>query len=152
MNTLLIAALSILFWQLVVTLVYVISDENEEITMRTAIGFWLLPIMLFSFIYRKTRLMLSRKYNLYQFFSIIDGSPYNGWVNNYYMTPKTASKFARVYNKDEEVKENYSIRLLKEGKEFKSVLYRQEILTWEDIENGTSSFPKNYLAKFLNRD
>lgn len=149
MNTLVIVLLSILAWQLVVTVVCVLSNENEEITMRTAIGFWLLPIMIFDFMYKKIHLVISRKYNCYQFFSVIGDNPFNGWVNNYYMTPKTASKFARLYGKDEEVKENYSIRLLREGKEFKSAPYKQEILTEENLINGKTGLPKEYLQKFL---
>lgn len=151
MNTLVIVLLSILAWQLVVAVVCFVSNENETITMRTAIGFWLLPIMIIDFMYKKIHLAISRKYNCYQFFSVIGDSPYSGWVNNYYMTPKTASKFARLYGKDEEVKENYSIRLLREGKEFKSAPYKQEILTEKDLVNGTSSFTKKYFEKFLDR-
>ena len=44
MNTLVIVFLSILAWQLVVAIVCFASDENETITIWTAIGFWLLPI------------------------------------------------------------------------------------------------------------
>ena len=41
MNTLVIVLLSILAWQLVVAIVCFASDENETITIYTAIGFWL---------------------------------------------------------------------------------------------------------------
>lgn len=153
MNTLVIVLLSILAWQLVVAIVCLVTNEDETITMRTAIGFWLLPIALVSIVYKYVVLMISRRYNLYQFFGVVKGqtTPYGGWCQNFYMTPKTASKFARLYGKDETIKENYSIRLLREGKEFKSAPYKQEILTEKDLKNGTSGFTKKYLEKFLDR-
>lgn len=39
MNTLVIVLLSILAWQLVVAIVCFVTNENETIVMRTAIGF-----------------------------------------------------------------------------------------------------------------
>lgn len=153
MNTLVIVLLSILVWQLVVAVVCLVTNENETITMRTAIGFWLLPIALVSIVYKYVALMVSRRYNLYQFFGKVEGqtTPYNGWCHNFYMTSKTASKFARLYGKDEAVKENYSIRLLREGKEFKSAPYKQEILTEKKLEQGISGFSADWFKKFLNR-
>lgn len=153
MNTLVIVLLSILAWQLVVAIVCLITNEDETITMRTAIGFWLLPIALISIVYKYVVLMISRRYNLYQFFGVVEGqtTPYGGWCQNFYMTPKTASKFARLYEKDETVKENYSIRLLREGKEFKSAPYKQEILTDKKLEQGFGGYSADWLKKFLDR-
>ena len=68
MNTLVIVLLSILAWQLVVAIVCLVTNEDETITMRTAIGFWLLLIALVSIVYKYVVLMISRRYNLYQFF------------------------------------------------------------------------------------
>ena len=153
MNTLVIVLLSILAWQLVVAIVCFASDENETITMHTAIGFWLLPIALIDIIYGYISLMVRRRYNLYQFFGIVDDkpTPYYGWCQNFYMTPKTASKFARLYGKNEVVKENYSIRLLREGKEFKSAPYKQEILTEKKLKQGLRGYSADWFKKFLDR-
>ena len=153
MNTLVIVLLSILAWQLVVAIVYFASDENETITIWTAIGFWLLPIAFIDIIYEYISLMVRRRYNLYQFFGIVDGkpTPYYGWCQNFYMTPKTASKFARLYGKNEVVKENYSIRLLREGKEFKSAPYKQEILTEKKLKQGLNGYSADWFKKFLDR-
>lgn len=153
MNTLVIALLSILAWQLVVAIVCFVTNENETIVMRTAIGFWLLPIALVDIVYKCVSLMVGRRYNLYQFFGVVEGrtNAYDGWCHNFYMTPKTASKFARLYGKDETVKENYSIRLLREGKEFKSAPYKQEILTDKKLEQGFGGYSADWLKKFLDR-
>lgn len=153
MNTLVIVLLSILAWQLVVAVVCLVTNENETITMRTAIGFWLLPIALVDIVCKYVFLATGRRYNLYQFFGVVEGqsTPYNGWCHNFYMTPKTASKFARLYGKDEAVKENYSIRLLREGKEFKSAPYKQEILTEKKLEQGFGGYSVDWFKKFLNR-
>ena len=153
MNTLVIVLLSILAWQLVVAIVCFVTNENETITMRTAIGFWLLPIALVKIVYKYISLMISRRYNLYQFFGVVEGqtNTYNGWCHNFYMTPKTASKFARLYKKDETIKENYSIRLLREGKEFKSTPYKREILTDKKLEQGFDGYSADWLKKFLDR-
>lgn len=153
MNYLVVAVLAIIAWQLVVTIVCFVTDEDEDIVMRMAIGFWLLPIALVSIVYKYVALMVGRRYNLYQLFGVVEGqSTYlNGWCHNFYMTPKTASKFARLYGKDEDVKENYSIRLLREGKEFKSAPYKQEILTDQKLEQGFSGYSADWLKKFLDR-
>lgn len=73
MNTLVIALLSILAWQLVVAIVCFVTNENETIVMRTAIGFWLLPIALVDIVYKCVSLMVGRRYNLYQFFGVVEG-------------------------------------------------------------------------------
>lgn len=153
MNYLVVAVLAIIAWQLVVTVVCFITDEDETITMRMGIGFWLLPITLVHIVYKYVSLMVGRRYNLYQFFGVVEGqfTYLNGWCHNFYMTPKTASKFARLYGKDEDVKENYSIRLLREGKEFKSAPYKQEILTDQKLEQGFSGYSADWLKKFLDR-
>lgn len=153
MNYLVVAVLAIIAWQLVVTVVYFITDEDETISMQMGIGFWLLPIALVHIVYKYVSLMVSRRYNLYQFFGVVEGqfTYLNGWRHNFYMTPKTASKFARVYGKDEDVKENYSIRLLREGKEFKSAPYKQDILTDQKLEQGFSGYSADWLKKFLDR-
>lgn len=71
----------------------------------------------------------------------IDGSNYyEGWLFNYYMTPKTALKFERLFYKDEKVTKDYSIRLLREGKEFKSAPFRNEIITIKDLNKFSIKF------------
>lgn len=53
--------------------------------------------------------------------------------------------------KDEPIKENYSIRLLQEGKEFKSAPYKREILTDKELEQGFDGCSVDWLKKFLDR-
>jgi hypothetical protein len=45
MNYLVVAVLAIIAWQLVVTIMCFITDEDETIVMRTAIGFCLLRLL-----------------------------------------------------------------------------------------------------------
>lgn len=81
--------LGIIFWQFIILLVNVITNENETIVIRTACCILIPFIALFDLIWKYLKLWNSRKYNLYQFFGKIDGSNYyEGWLFNYYMTPK----------------------------------------------------------------
>lgn len=151
MNTLTIILLSILVWQLAVTIIYFVTNGNENATIRMSVGFWLLPITFIHFIYKRVILKVSRRYNLYQFFGVVENqtTPYKGWCHNFYMTPKTANKFIRVYGKDETVKENYSIRLLRKGKEFKSAPCKQEILTKQKLEQGFHGYSADWFKNFF---
>lgn len=148
---LIIAILSILFWQLIVTVFYVISKENDKVAVYTGIGFWLLPLYIISFIYKKTMLYKSRRYNCYRFFGQIKENQIieNNWIGNYYMTPKLANKFRYVYTRNEKVKESYSIQLLREGKDFKSAPHNEEIITKDKIKNGFAGMTYDYFKKFL---
>jgi hypothetical protein len=66
------------------------------------------------------------------------------------MTPKTASKFARVYpSRIANVEEPFSIRLVTEGKNFKSLPDKYRIITDNKIEQGFPGFTKDYLENFL---
>lgn len=133
--------LGIIFWQFIILLVNVITNENETIVIRTACCILIPFIALFDLIWKYLKLWNSRKYNLYQFFGKIDGSNYyEGWLFNYYMTPKTALKFERLFYKDEKVTKDYSIRLLQEGKEFKSAPFRNEIITIKDLNKFSIKF------------
>ena len=141
-----IAIIAVLAWQLLTVLVCILSKENEELTLNFAFGIWGIIIGFgFGWIVRKIRLLACRKYNAYQFF---DGKKY--YIETYYMTPKTASKFARVYpSRLANVEEPFSIRLAREGKEFKSLPDKYRIITDKKIEQGLPNLHKEYLKNFL---
>ena len=132
--------IGIIFWQFIILLVDVITNENEVIIVQTACCIFIPFIALFGLIWKYLKLCNSRKYNLYQFFGEIGDSDYSGWLYNYYMTPKTALKFERLFYKDEKVTEDYSIRLLREGKEFKSAPHKNEIITIKDLNRFSTKF------------
>lgn len=134
------AILGIIFWQFVILLVDILTNENETIVMRTSCCLLLSFVALFELVWKYLKLWSSRKYDLYQFFGKVDGSPYRGWLYNYYMTPKTALKFERLFYKDEEVTKDYSIRLLREGKEFKSAPFKNEILKIKNLDKVSPKF------------
>lgn len=134
--------LGIILWQFIIVLVNVLTNENEIIVMRTACCVLIPFIALFDLVWKHLKLWNSRKYDLYQFFGKVDIG-YNGWLYNYYMTPKTALKFERLFYKDEKVTKDYSIRLLQEGKEFKSAPFKNEIITIKDLKN----FPAKFFQK-----
>lgn len=132
--------LGIILWQFIIALVDVLTNENETIVIRTACCILIPFIALFDLVWKHLKLWNSRKYDLYQFFGKVDATPYGGWINNYYMTPKTALKFERLFYKDEKVTKDYSIRLLREGKEFKSAPFKNEIITIKDLNKFSVKF------------
>ena len=137
-------------WQLLCVIVDIITDDNIEKVGVVAFGIWI-PIFFFiSFIVKKVNLLRSRKYNCYQVFG--KRSPNNsfgGWLTNVYMTKEVADKyFSRQFGKDEDVTQDYSIRLLREGKEFKSTPCKSDILTSERIDAGVPGLDADFLKKF----
>ena len=107
------AIIAVLAWQLITTIVYFASGEKEDAAALTGMGLWALLLNGFGVIWRSIQLAHSRKYNCYQFYGDCKGthSTYNGWIGNYFMTPKMAERF-RV-NTDEAP--SYSIKLLRTG-------------------------------------
>ena len=104
--------IAIVAWQLITTIVYFITRENEEIAAITGMGIWAGIVLLLNTIYMSLKLAWSRKYNLYQFYSVCDqAKACNGWIGNYFMTPKMAERF-RVYTDEAP---SYSIKLLRTG-------------------------------------
>jgi hypothetical protein len=131
-------------------------DDDQEKVGIFAFGVWIPVCYLIQFVYSKINLLLHRKYNCYQLFGEIktDRNFIHSWVTNVYMTKEVANKyFIRHFEKDTEVNLSYSIRLLREGKDFKSTPYKSEILTADKIENGGKSFnglavTSDFLKKF----
>lgn len=149
MTYVLTAIIAILAWQLITTIVYFVSGEKEETVAITGMGLWAGLIMLLGIIVRSIKLACSRKYNLYQFYGeCTQAKEYTGWIGNFYMTPKVASKF-RAFTEEEPA---YSIKLLRTGSEFKSAPHEREIITEEKLCNGFSTMSKDFIAKFLKED
>lgn len=135
--------LGMLAWQVVTTVVYFVSEDDEKGAICGS-GICALTLMGAGAIIRKIRLHKSRKYNLYQFFGN-NGS----WVTNFYMTAETANQF-NLINRNAHP-ENFSVRLYREGYEFKSIPPKNEILTPSKIEDGTAGLTKDFLEKFFKR-
>ena len=137
-------------WQLLCTIVDLITDDNIEKVGVVAFGIWI-PIFLFiSFIVKKVNLWRNRKYNCYQIFGKRSlNNSFGGWLTNVYMTKEVADKyFSRQFGKDEDVTQDYAIRLLREGKEFNSPPPKSDILTAELIEVGIPALSAEFLKKY----
>ena len=138
--------IAIVAWQLITTIVYFITRENEEAAAITGMGIWAGIVLLLNTIYMSLKLAWSRKYNLYQFYSVCDqAKACNGWIGNYFMTPKMAERF-RVYTDEAP---SYSIKLFRTGSQFKSVPPKCEIITEEKLRDGFPGMSKEFLARFL---
>ena len=150
MDYVIVAVIAILAWQLIATIVYFASGEKEDAAALTGMGLWALLLNGFGVIYRSIRLTCSRKYNCYQFYGDCKGNhaTYNGWIGNYFMTPKLAERF-RGYTEENP---NYSIKLLRTGKEFKSTPPKYEIITEDSLRDGFPGMSPDFLAKFLRED
>ena len=151
MKVLLLIGLGMLIWQFLVFIVLVISGEDEDAILYSAIGVFGLVCICLRQIMKKVSPLIARKYNLYQFYGKVSESTMDSkadkLIESFFMTPKTASQFAPI-EKGGELKQDYCVRLLKEGKEFKSAPYKNDILTQEEIDNGSRGFTKEFLAKF----
>ena len=142
--------IAIVAWQLITTIVYFASGEKEDAAALTGMGLWALLLNGFGVIWRSIQLAHSRKYNCYQFYGDCKGthSTYNGWIGNYFMTPKMAERF-RVYTDEAP---SYSIKLLRTGSQFKSVPPKCEIITEEKLRDGFPGMTKDFIAKFLKEE
>lgn len=152
-NTIITAICAIIAWQLITTLVLILSDENEERTIQVALGVWTLFFLVIGFFYKKISLELSRKYNCYQFYGKVSESTMSNkadkWLHNYFMTEKVASQFHQIG--EGEPLEDYSIRVLRYGKDFKSKPHKLDILTEKRIANGFNRMSPELLEKFKER-
>lgn len=150
MNNIFTIILTIVAWQLICLIVDLITDDNFEKVGVFAFGIWIPVCFFVAFIIRKAKLWMSRKYNYYQLFGNLSGSnSRGGWLTNVYMTKAVADKyFIRQFEKDEEITSSYSIRLLREGKYFKSAPNKSDILTAEKIENGMQAFDAAFFERF----
>lgn len=143
--------LTILVYQLIVTLVCIFTNENETLTMRVSMGIWVLIASFVGWIWKKVVLFSSRKYNCYQFYGEVSKSKRDNKADKcitcYYMTEKVANQFKQV-PRDEIPTEDYCIRLSRTGKEFKSAPFKSDILTQDKIDNGVRGMDANFLKKF----
>lgn len=112
--TIIYIILGVLIWQSVCTIVLIVTNENEKVIIYTALGIWTPILMVVGKICQTIYLALSRKYNYYQVY--INGT----FARAVYMTPKTAKKFQEV--------DVYTVKLLREGKNFKSCPRRKDIV------------------------
>ena len=143
--------LTIICWQLICVIVDIITNDHQECVGLFAFGIWIPIIFFIAFVVKKVKLFSSRKYNYYQLFGNISSTANSmgGWLVNKYMTKVVADKyFARQFDKDEPVTESYSIRLLRNGKEFKSAPYASDILTADKIEQGDRELSADLFKKF----
>ena len=153
MKVLLLIGLGMLIWQFLVFMVLVISGEDEDAILYSAIGVFGLVCICLRPIVKKVSSLIARKYNLYQFYGKVSESKLDSKadkiITSLFMTAKTATQFTPI-EKGGELKQDYCVRLLKEGKELKYVPYKGDILTQEEINNGCTDhwFTKEFLAKF----
>ena len=151
MKILLLIGLGMLIWQFLVFMVLVISGEDEEKTLYSAIGVFGLVCICLRPIIEKVSLLAARKYNLYQFYGKISESKMDTkadkFLKSFFMTAKTASQFDPI-EKGGDLNRDYCVRLLREGKEYKSTPHKGDILTQEKIDQGYDGYSKDFLAKF----
>ena len=152
MKILLLIGLGMLIWQFLVFMVLVISGEDEDAILYSAIGVFGLVCICLRPIVKKVSMLIARKYNLYQFYGKVSESKLDTKadkiITSFFMTAKTASQFAPI-EKGGELKQDYCVRLIREGKEFKSTPDKSDILTQEKINNGCGDhgLSKDFLAK-----
>lgn len=138
--------LGMVIWQAVVVVAIIVTDENEDIFVPVSMGVWCGVLWVIGKIRQKVELLLSRKYNLYQFYAEPKSEklskPCHYWVCNLFMTPETAKLFRQEGEHD-----TYYIKLLREGKDFKQPVWKSEIITADDMHRlGTPEFVKKFLV------
>lgn len=144
--------LGMVFMQLLATIAWVVWDDDDK-TVIVSCGAWVWIFRQAGKVVGSIMLWwLRRNYKLYQVFMRVDNNRgMSGWLGNFYMTEKCVAEFARVLDKDEEP-QNYSIRLLREGKELKTVPHKWELTkTKEDFQTfyGTHGVAQEYGKKFF---
>lgn len=135
--------LGVLAWQVVTTIVYFVSQDDEKGAICGG-GICTLALMGMNTIIYKIRLRSFRKYNQYQFFGR-EGD----WVANFYMTERDAERFNLIDR--HAYPTAYCVRLNYAGYEYDRIVPKHEILTTKMIENGTAGFTKDFFEKFLKR-
>lgn len=146
MNYLLTAVIAIVAWQLVTAIAYFVSGQKANVAAVTGMGVWSLVTMLVSPLYSKIKLHSSRKYNCYEFYEQPKtANPQSGWIGNYYMTPRFAAKM-RAYT---EAQPEYSIKLIREGRNFKSLPPKFAIINSKTLANGKSPISVDTIQKFI---
>lgn len=144
--------LTILIYEAINFVVFVATDENENVLVILSTGIWYVVAGLVIAIGKKIALARARKtYKYYQFFGKVSESKMENqcdkWLQNYYMTDEVAKQFKQA-RKGEKITEDYSIRLVREGKEIKTIPMASEILTSNKVKNGTPGMTANFLDNF----
>ena len=149
-TTIVTIIVSILAYQLLTTLIFIISNENEDVLMTIACGLWKYVALFICAIIGRIRLHMHRKYNVYGFYGKCSESKFDSksdkWITNYYMTPEVAAQFRQVAKGNVPI--DYCIRLIRTGKEFKRMPMKDEILTQERIDAGVPGMSAEFFNKF----
>lgn len=148
-NIILTIIITVLVYQCALMIIYFATGESEDKAFYFGAIVPALLLGVASAIYRKIRLKnAQRKYNCYQFYGEVSKKDKAcfAWITNYYMTPEVASQFRQVGKDEEPV--DYCIKLLREGKEFKSTPQKSDIVTAEMVENGFPGMSADFLKKF----
>lgn len=132
MNYIISTVIGIIAWQVICTIVYLLSKENDEVLVWTAL---LVPVAIISFfgwIYRKIRFAWCKK-NLNGYILYCNGVG----MFQAYMTDKEAEK---LYHEGES---DFYIKKFSEGRNWKSAPYKGEIY------KGQENFRGLGMKKFL---
>lgn len=113
-------------WQFVCFIVFVVTNENEEATIYTAVGILMIPIVIFGVTFRMVRLQYFKYY--YDSYFLIHN---NCSVSNHiYISKHTAQQFNFDNTKE------YYIKKISEGRSWKSIPYKQDVYHGEKVFKG----------------
>lgn len=132
MNYIISTVIGIIVWQVICTIVYLLSKENDEVLVWTALLVPAAIISFFGWIYRKIRFAWCKN-NLNGYILYCNGVG----MFQAYMTDKEAEN---LYHEGEN---NYYIKKFSEGSNWKSAPYKGEIY------KGQENFRGLDMKKFL---
>lgn len=125
MNYIISAVISIIAWQIICTIVYLLSKENDEVLAWTALFVPATILSFFGWIYRKIRFAWCKN-NLNGYILYCNGVG----VFQAYMTDKEAEK---LYHEGEN---DYCIKKFSEGRNWKSAPCKGEIYKGQEKFRG----------------
>lgn len=141
----LLIILGMVIWQAVVVVAVIVTNEKEDIFVPVSMGVWCLALWIIGKINQAVEMHKSRKYNIYQFYGepkSPDDKPLKYWICSLCMTPETAKLFRQEGEYD-----SYYIKLLREGKDFKQPVHKNEIITPDNMNRlGSPEFVKKFLV------
>lgn len=109
--------IGVIVWQFVCLIVDMITNENEEIVIGTAIGVWLIPIIVIGVIFNFVKLYYYKNfYDGYILMYIQDSVS-----NTFYMSKRKAKQFNFDNSKA------YYVKQVSSGKTWKSAPYKQDV-------------------------
>ena len=150
LEDIIIGIIGIVVWQCLTHLLALLSDEDDTVIAIMAYGIWGLLHGVIYLIDSKVRLFHDRrKYNWYVFYGDVTQSTAWLHVSHFAMTPKVAKKYFVRHLQEDDEPISYSIKIVTEGKDFKSPLSPREILTKDDILcKGKEGYSKDFFKKF----